>query len=189
MRRLFALLQVSSPALRDLPPEWMRILPVDAPLTAVERWEQALARCSPADWPDGIDRSAAVLEVLRLLKGLPAADEVGEKLLSGVPRALWRRALDDGPAEALPVALTHQHLDDGIEPASNVIWASAVSLASSPRAHVRLLALNAGRWPRHISEDRLIPDPAHIGKHVGFSVDALKAQSHAPSSRSRKYCF
>ena len=29
VRRLFALLQVSSPSLRDLPPEWMRILPVD----------------------------------------------------------------------------------------------------------------------------------------------------------------
>ena len=159
VRRLFALLQVSSPALRDLPPEWMRILPADAPLTAVERWEQAFARSVPADWPDGIDRSAAVLEVLRLLaKGSQAADEIGEKLLSGVPLTLWRRALDDGPAEALPVTLTRQHVDDGLEPASNVIWASAVTLASSPRAHVRLLALNAGRWPRRISEDRLIPD-------------------------------
>ena len=190
VRRLFALLQVSSPALRDLPPGWMRILPADAPLTAVERWEQMFARSVPADWPDGIDRSAAVLEVLRLLaKGSQAADEIGEKLLNGVPLTLWRRALDDGPAEALPVTLTRQHVEDGLEPASNVIWASAVTLASSPRAHVRLLALNAGRWPRRISEDRLIPDPAHIGKHVGFSVDALKAQSHAPSSRSRKYCL
>ena len=159
VRRLFALLQVSSPALRDLPPGWMRILPADAPLTAVERWEQTFARSVPADWPDGIDRSAAVLEVLRLLaKGSQAADEIGEKLLSGVPLTLWRRALDDGPAEALPVTLTRQHVDDELEPASNVIWASAVTLASSPRAHVRLLALNAGRWPRHISEDRLIPD-------------------------------
>ena len=97
--------------------------------------------------------------MVRLLaKGSQAADEIGEKLLSGVPLALWRRALDDGPAAALPVTLTRQHLDDGLEPASNVIWASAGTLASSPRAHVRLLALNAGRWPRGISEDRLIPD-------------------------------
>src|SRR5439155_8960568 len=29
---------------------------------------------------------------------------------------------------------------------------------SAPRAYVRLLALNTGRWPRGISEDRLIPD-------------------------------
>jgi hypothetical protein len=115
----------------------MRILPADAPLTTVERWEQAFARSTPADWPDGVDRSAAVLEVLRLLaKGSQAANDIGEKLLRGVPLALWRRALDDGPAEALPVTLTRQHLDDRLEPASNVILASAGALASSPRAHV-----------------------------------------------------
>jgi hypothetical protein len=45
-----------------------------------------------------------------------------------------------------------------LEPASHVIWTSAISLASSPRPYVRLLALNTGRWPRRISEDRLIPD-------------------------------
>src|ERR1700730_3934775 len=33
-----------------------------------------------------------------------------------------------------------------------------MALASAPRPHVRLLALNTGRWPRGISEDRLIPD-------------------------------
>jgi hypothetical protein len=33
-----------------------------------------------------------------------------------------------------------------------------MALASAPRPYVRLLALNAGRWPRQISEDRLIPD-------------------------------
>lgn len=49
-------------------------------------------------------------------------------------------------------------MDDGLEPAAHVIWTSAVSLASAPRPHVRLLALNTGRWPRRISEDRLIPD-------------------------------
>ena len=38
------------------------------------------------------------------------------------------------------------------------IFASAMALASAPRPHVRLLALNTGRWPRGISEDRLIPD-------------------------------
>lgn len=33
-----------------------------------------------------------------------------------------------------------------------------MALASAPRPYVRLLALNGGRWPRRISEDRLIPD-------------------------------
>ena len=197
VRRLFALLHGSSPVLRDLPPEWMRILPADAPLTTVERWEQALARSALADWPDGVDRSAAVLEVLRLVaKGPQAAAEIGEKLLRGVPLALWRRALDDGPAEALPVTLTRQHLDDGLEPASNVIWTSAATLASSPRAYVRLLALNAGRWPRRISEDPLIPDhvlpidqldplPAADGDKRDFATIIAMAQS-ATISYSRR---
>ena len=59
---------------------------------------------------------------------------------------------------ALPVTLTQLRVADGLEPASHVIWTSAISLASSPRPYVRLLALNTGRWPRRISEDRLIPD-------------------------------
>lgn len=49
-------------------------------------------------------------------------------------------------------------MDDGLEPATHVILTSAMSLASAPRPYVRLLALNTGRWPRRISEDRLIPD-------------------------------
>jgi hypothetical protein len=56
------------------------------------------------------------------------------------------------------VTLTRLRSDDGLEPATHVIFASAMALASAPRAYVRLLALNTGRWPRGISEDRLIPD-------------------------------
>jgi hypothetical protein len=41
-----------------------------------------------------------VLDVLRLLaKGLDAAKEADKKLLSGMPLALWRRGLDDSPAQ------------------------------------------------------------------------------------------
>ena len=159
VRRLLALLRPNPPPLRELPPNWTRILPSDAPLTAVERWERVFRQASAEDWPDGVDRSALVLDFLRLLaEGPSAAEKVGETLLSGVARALWRRALDDGMAQALPVTLTALRSDDGLEPASNVIFASALALASAPRAHVRLLALNSGRWPRRILEDRLIPD-------------------------------
>ena len=56
------------------------------------------------------------------------------------------------------MTLTRLRSDDGLEPATHVIFASAMALASAPRAYVRLLALNTGRWPRGISEDRLIPD-------------------------------
>jgi RecB family exonuclease len=159
MRRLFSLIRTHSPALRDIPRGWTRLLPPDAPLTTVERWEQIFNSNNAGDWPDGVDRSAIILEIIRLLaKGPDAAVEAGEKLLSGVPLALWRRALDDGPPQALPVTLSHLRRSDGLEPATNVIFASAMALASAPRPYVRLLALNAGRWPRRISEDRLIPD-------------------------------
>lgn len=158
-QRLFALLHDSSQAVSGLPRDWTRVLPKDAPLTTVERWEQAFARVDAEGWPDGVDRSDIVLRVLRLLeKGPGAAVEAGEELLPPGPLALWRRALADGPAEALPVTLSQLRVADGLEPASHVIWTSAMSLASSPRPYVRLLALNTGRWPRRISEDRLIPD-------------------------------
>lgn len=78
VRRLFSLLNEASPALAGLPRDWSRVLPRDAPLTTLERWEQAFAQAKPADWPDGIDWSALVLSVLCLLaKGPAAAAEVG----------------------------------------------------------------------------------------------------------------
>lgn len=157
VRRLFMLMQGG--ALRDLPAGWMRLLPADAPLTSAERWERVLKQAEDSDWPDGKNRTAEVLEVISLLgQGTDAAELAGETLLSGVQRSLWRRALREGPAQALPVTLAGLRIEDGIEPAANAIWTSAIALASSPRPHVWLLGLNAGRWPRRISEDRLIPD-------------------------------
>jgi hypothetical protein len=159
VRRLFALTHSNSSILRELPRDWTRVLPADAPLTTIERWEQVFSQANASDWPDGIDRSKIVVDVLRLLgKGPSGAAEAGDKLLTGIARGLWRRALDDGPAEALPVTLTRLRSYDGLEPATNVIFGSSIALASAPRPYVRLLALNAGRWPRRISEDRLIPD-------------------------------
>lgn len=189
VRRLFALLNDASPALTGLPRNWTRVLPMDAPLTTVARWEQAFAQAEPTDWPDGIDRSALVLGVLRLLaKGPAAAAEVGERLLTKLPLSLWRRALKEGPPQALPVTLTELRMDDGLEPATHVIWTSAISLASAPRPYVRLLALNTGRWPRRISEDRLIPDhiipieildplPVADGDRRDFATIAATARS------------
>lgn len=156
-RRLLSLMQGGP--LRDLPVGWMRLLPVDAPLTSAERWERVLRQADDAEWPDGKNRTANVMEVIRLLyRGTESAELAGETLLSGVQRSLWRRALREGPAQALPVTLAGLRIEDGIEPAANAIWTSAIALASSPRPHVWLLGLNAGRWPRRISEDRLIPD-------------------------------
>lgn len=157
--RLFALLGSSSKATASLPENWKRVLPKDAPLTSVERWEQAFKQVAPEQWPEGVDHSETVLKILRLIeRGAEAAEEAGETVLAAKPRAYWRRALADGPPEALPVTLAQLRISDGLEAAATATWTSAISLASSPRPYVRLLALNMGRWPRRISEDRLIPD-------------------------------
>ena len=159
VQRLLALLHGASKATAGLPWNWTRVLPQDAPLTTVERWERAFAQSDAADWPEGVDRSKIVLDVLRLLDlGPDAAVQAGEGLLPKRPLGLWRSALADGPPQALPVTLTQIRVPDGLEPAAHAIWTSAISLASSPRPHVRLLGFNTGRWPRRISEDRLIPN-------------------------------
>ncbi|WPP06198.1 PD-(D/E)XK nuclease family protein [Methylocella tundrae] len=157
--RLFKLLPEATPALTGLPSDWARVLPKDAPLTTVQRWRQAFDQVAPEDWPEGIDRSNLVMDVLQLIeRGPEEAADTGERLLSGKALALWKKALADGPAAALTVTLAQLRIPDGLEPAANVIWTSAISLASATRPFVRLLALNSGRWPRRISEDRLIPD-------------------------------
>jgi len=147
------------PSLADLPHDWARILPTDAPLATIQRWEQAFARTTPSDWPEGVDRSGLILRILHMVeKGPEVAREVGEDLLPRLAHKLWERALEEGPPAALPVTLTHLRIDDKLDPASHPIWTSAISLAAAPRPFARLVALNAGRWPRRISEDRLIPD-------------------------------
>ena len=57
VQRLFTLLHGSSKATAGLPWNWTRILPREAPLTTVERWEQAFAQSDAADWPEAVDRS------------------------------------------------------------------------------------------------------------------------------------
>ena len=64
VRRLFALLHSNSPVLRELPRDWTRVLPPDAPLTAIERWEKVFSQTDGEDWPDGIDRSGLALDIL-----------------------------------------------------------------------------------------------------------------------------
>lgn len=89
-----------------LPADWTRILPPDAPLTTLERWERVFADTKPGDWPEGVDRSSFVLDILRLLaKGTVVAAEAGERLLPTLARKLSDRALEDGPPAALPVTL------------------------------------------------------------------------------------
>lgn len=196
VQRLFQRLHGTA-AIADLPQGWARVVPADAPLATVERWEQAFAQAMPSDWPGSVDRSKLVLDILRVLeKGPDAAPEAGEKLLPKLSHKLWQRALEEGPPAALPVTLTNLRVDDKLEPASHPIWASAISLAAAPRPFVRLLGLNAGRWPRRISDDRLIPDhiiplkdldplPVADGDRRDFATIIASAQ-HATISFSRR---
>ena len=157
IRRLAAL-NGEALVLKALPKGWMRVLP-DAPLTGYGAWDRLCARLTAADWPDGKDhatdlRSLAVL----LAKGVTAAAEAGEACLTGLALAIWRKALIAGPAETLDVTLEAMRQDDELEPGVSMAWMPAGTLAASPRRFVRLLGLNAGRWPRRSSEDRLLPD-------------------------------
>ena len=138
-----------------LPEAWCADLDPDAALDGVPRWRRAL---------EPLAESAPQLAevVLRLVMDLSvgpaAANTVGERWLSGAAKQAWRHALTEGPAAALPASLQRLRLDDGVDPATAVVWGSAGALLGWPRAHVRLLGLSARSWPRRGSdEDPLLP--------------------------------
>jgi hypothetical protein len=159
MRRLSTLLRVYPGLFQDLPEGWARLLPSDAPLTSRLAWTRLLERLTPASWSDGIDHSPALREIVDLLwQGTAAASPVGEQLLSGRVLAIWRSALRAGPAASLDLTLAALRQDDGLDACVSPAWMPASTLAASPRRFVRLLGLNSSRWPRAISEDRLLSD-------------------------------
>jgi PD-(D/E)XK nuclease superfamily len=159
IRRLAAVLGAESGPFHDLPSGWTRVLPADAPLASPEAWNRLLGRLTAADWPDGNDHGDTLRGVIALLgKGTVAAAEIGEALLSGRPLAIWRKALLAGPSASLDMTLDALKQDDGLEACVSMAWMPASALAASPRHFVRLLGLNSSRWPRGISEDRLLSD-------------------------------
>ena len=158
LRRLAALCRGSGP-FEALPDGWLRVLPTDAPLSTPSAWNRLLARLKPEDWPDGADHAPALRAAVEMLaKGPDAAAEIGEAFLKGRALAIWRKALLAGPAASIDATLETLKQDDGLEACVSVAWMPASALAASPRRFVRLLGLNSSRWPRGISEDRLIPD-------------------------------
>ncbi len=159
MRRLAALLGTESGPFRLLPAGWIRILPADAPLASPEAWIRLVDRLTTTDWPDEKDHGPALRSVIALMaKGAAAAEEIGEKMLSGRALAIWRKALLSGPAASLDMTLEALKQDDALEACVSAAWMPASALAASPRRFVRLLGLNSSRWPRGISEDRLLSD-------------------------------
>jgi hypothetical protein len=159
IRRLARLLDSNPGPFHELPLGWIRILPADAPLVSPEAWFRLLDRLKAADWPDGIDHGTKLRAIIALLaEGINAADVIGETLLIGRARDIWRKALLAGPAVSLELTLDALKQDDNLEACVSIAWMPASALAASPRKFARLLGLNSSRWPRGISEDRLISD-------------------------------
>ena len=159
IRRLNTLLRAYPGPFRALPERWTRILPADAPLTSPEAWARLLDQLTADDWPDGIDHTQSLRAIIELLaSGIEVAEEVGQQLLNGRALSIWRKALAAGAAASLDRNLESIRHDDGLEACVSVCWMPASELAASPRRFVRLLGLNSARWPRTISEDRLLSD-------------------------------
>jgi hypothetical protein len=158
LRRLAAHCRDSGP-FETLPEGWLRVLPTDAPLSTLGAWSRLLARLTPEDWLDGADHAPALRAAVEMVaKGPEDAAEIGEAFLKGRAQSIWRKALLAGPAASIDATIEGLKLDDGLEACVSVAWMPASALAASPRRFVRLLGLDSSRWPRGISEDRLIPD-------------------------------
>jgi len=198
VRRLAALLDSGSDPFLGLPPGWTRVLPTDAPLASVGAWERLLRRLTPADWPDQIDHADTVRDMIALLaKGVATAATIGEEFLTGRALAIWRKALLAGPPASLDMTLDALKQDDGLEACVSVAWMPASALAASPRRFVRLLGLNSSRWPRGISEDRLLSDhiiptaqldplPVGAADRRDFETILATTESQIVLSRSRR---
>lgn len=159
VRRLLDLVRGMTPPTRELPDGWHRVLPEDAPLLEVSRWQKALDEVR--EWPEGNDFRAALMAIIHTLDTGPEnADEVGRTLLSRRALALWQTALRDGPAEAIDVTLAGLRVEDDADPAVSIAWCSAAEGAAAPRPFVRLLGLTSRGWPRTQAEDPLLP--AHV---------------------------
>ncbi|MBL8224827.1 MAG: PD-(D/E)XK nuclease family protein [Chromatiales bacterium] len=157
VRRLLGLVRGMTPATEALPDDWQRVLPRDAPLLTVARWDEAIAAVGA--WPGGVDFGATLKALVALLaRGAAAAEDVGEALLSGRALALWRRALREGPAVALDVTLTTLRVPDERDPVTAIVWCTAAEAAAAPRPFMRLLGLTSRGWPRTQGEDPLLPD-------------------------------
>ena len=159
MRRLAGLLAPYPGRFQALPSGWTRVLPNDAPLASPRAWSRLIDRLSAEDWPDGKDHGPPLREIVSMLaEGSAAAPSTGAALLTGRALAIWRKALLTGPAACIDMTLEALKLDDGLDACVSVAWMPASALAASPRRFVRLLGLNSSRWPRGISEDRLLSD-------------------------------
>jgi len=156
-RRLVALAAGQGGPFTEFPGNWLHVLPPDAPLSSGQSWTKLLGSLGPEKWPNGKDRTIELRGVVQLLLAGPQeASAAGNALLRGRALGMWKKALAAGPAASLDLTLQSMRQDDGLEACESIAWMPASHLAASPRLHVRLLGLNSSRWPRNMSEDRLL---------------------------------
>lgn len=198
MMRLVSLLRRHGKLLTTLPRDWAQALPKDAPLLDAVRWRQVLSTLTPDSFSDAGDHAPALRELVDILaRGLKQATEIGELLLNGRSLAIWRKALTEGPPEALDVTLTSLRLPDDVAPEVAIIWAPAAALAAMPRPFVRLIGLTSRAWPRHASEDPLLPNhivpshrleplPVHDADRRDFETICRTTARQLVCSRSRR---
>ena len=159
LRRLSGLLSANKEAFGAFPTGWIRILPKDAPLISLDSWNKFLNHLSPDEWPEGNNQTEALREIIHLLaRRTDAANEAGERLLTGQARKIWREALKTGSSAAIDVSINNLRISECANAPTSIAWMTANELAAAPRPFVRLLGLNSSKWPRSQSEDRLLSD-------------------------------
>ena len=198
VRRLAALLGAYPGPFQALPKGWTHILPANVPLSSFEAWTRLIDGLTAADWPDEINHSPELGAIITLLaRGVDAAEEAGKTLLHGRVLAIWRKALLAGAAASLDLNLEELKQDDGLDACVSICWMPASALAASPRRFVRLLGLNSSRWPRGISEDRLLSDhivptaeldplPVAAADRRDFETILTTTESQVVLSRARR---
>jgi hypothetical protein len=152
------LLTSDCPALKQLPKDWYKMLPKDAPLLRRRHWDEVLSTIAEKQQIDLRPVLGTVLDFLE--RGILDSQEipkVGEELLKGPALALWRRALVDGPPAALQSTLKELRVPDDNDPAGCIVWGPANAIVGAPRSFVRMLGLTSRHWPRRAAEDSLLP--------------------------------
>ena len=198
VKRVVGLLRSQSSQFSDVPSQWWRKLPEDAPLLDAGRWKREIAALNPEDFSDGVDPRPRLLDIIDAAGlGLAKAAEVGERLLQGKALAIWRKALTDAPAEALDVTLAGLRVDDGLEPTVYLVWGPAAAIAAVPRPYTWLVGLTSRSWPRRASEDPLLPHhivpssrldplPVHQADTRDFETIGAMTASELVCSRARR---
>jgi hypothetical protein len=156
VRLLFARLP-RSPAKENLPSDWAKGLRRSAALTSPGLWRHALEQ-TRGERANGDLAERTLLPILEdLAGGIASADVVGHRILKGPTLTLWRDALRVAPPQAIELSLQALRVADGREPGNSIAWGPAGHVAAAPRAHVRLIGLDANTWPRRSNENPLLP--------------------------------